>query len=312
MAQRDYEEQPEAPDLGATVQLETAESLVGPADGNDALDAGYSPPDRPYALDDDELTVAGQAAGETLDERLAREVPEEVPVDADRAGRLADPEQLGVMERTDSMEGQDVGIDGGAASAEEAAVHVVDLDPDLDPDLRPRPRGRRRLRLRHRRGARPHGAVIGEARSGSRRSLRTYPGDMATDRPARPRPAALCGGTRSAAAFPRGTATGCCGTRRPRAGGGGRSCGPSCRPRPSAVVVGLLIPGSLAIRLMAVLGGIFVAMIYVVAFIDEAVEHPRDEGGLPRGYAKALRDEARAPQRDAEARRYAERYRGRR
>jgi len=29
MAQRDYEEQPEAPDLGAAVQLETAESLVG-------------------------------------------------------------------------------------------------------------------------------------------------------------------------------------------------------------------------------------------------------------------------------------------
>jgi len=135
MAQRDYEEQPEAPDLGAAVQLETAESLVGPVDGNDAIDAGYSPPDRPYALDDDELTVAGQAAGETLDERLAREVPEEVPVDVDRAGRLADPEQLGVMERTDSMEGQDVGIDGGAASAEEAAVHVVDLDPDLAPDL---------------------------------------------------------------------------------------------------------------------------------------------------------------------------------
>jgi Family of unknown function (DUF5709) len=137
MAQRDYEEQPEAPDLGAAVQLETAESLVGPVDGNDAVDAGYSPPDRPYALDDDELTVAGQAAGETLDERLAREVPEEVPVDVDRAGRLADPEQLGVMERTDSMEGQDVGIDGGAASAEEAAVHVVDLDADLDPDLDP-------------------------------------------------------------------------------------------------------------------------------------------------------------------------------
>lgn len=96
--------------------------------------AGYSPPNRPYALDDDELTVAGQAAGKTLDERLAREVPEEVPVDVDRAGRLADPEQLGVMERTDSMEGRDVGIDGGATAAEEAAVHVVDLDSDADFD----------------------------------------------------------------------------------------------------------------------------------------------------------------------------------
>jgi hypothetical protein len=132
MAQHDYEPQPEAPDLGAAIQLETAETLVGPPGDTDALDAGYSPPDRPYALDDDELTVAGQREGETLDERLAREVPEEVPVDLDRAGRLADPEQLGVMERTDSIEGQDVGIDGGAASAEEAAMHVVDLGADAD------------------------------------------------------------------------------------------------------------------------------------------------------------------------------------
>jgi hypothetical protein len=141
MAQRDYEEQPEAPDLGMSIQLETSQSLVGPPGDVDGLEAGYSPPDRPYALDDDELTVAGQRADETLDERLAREVPEEVPVDVDRAGRLADPEQLGAMERTDAIEGQDVGIDGGAASAEEAAVHIVE-DPDADtatadPDLRP-------------------------------------------------------------------------------------------------------------------------------------------------------------------------------
>jgi hypothetical protein len=59
MAQRDYEEQPEAPDLGAAIQLDSAETLVAPPE-RDALDAGYSPPDRPYALDDDELTVAGQ------------------------------------------------------------------------------------------------------------------------------------------------------------------------------------------------------------------------------------------------------------
>jgi hypothetical protein len=127
MAQRDYEEQPEAPDLGATVQLETSESLVGPPGDVDALDAGYSPPDRPYALDDDELTVAGQREGETLDERLAREEPEEVPTDLDRAGRLTDAGQGAALERADAVDGQDVGIDGGAASAEEAAVHVVDL-----------------------------------------------------------------------------------------------------------------------------------------------------------------------------------------
>ena len=55
-------------------------------------------------------------------------------MDADRAGRLADPEQDGAMERTDAIEGQDVGIDGGAASAEEAAVHVVDLGADSKAD----------------------------------------------------------------------------------------------------------------------------------------------------------------------------------
>lgn len=132
MAQRDYEDQPEAPDLGASIQLETSESLVGPAGDNDALDAGYSPPDRPYALDDDELTVAGQRRDETLDERLAREEPEEMPVDLDRAGRLTDPDQGAALERGDAMDADDVGIDGGAASAEEAAVHIVDLGADLD------------------------------------------------------------------------------------------------------------------------------------------------------------------------------------
>ena len=64
MAQRDYEEQPEAPDLGMSIQLETSQSLVGPPGDVDGLEAGYSPPDRPYALDDDELTVAGQRADE--------------------------------------------------------------------------------------------------------------------------------------------------------------------------------------------------------------------------------------------------------
>jgi Family of unknown function (DUF5709) len=132
MAQRDYEEQPEAPDLGAAVQLDTSDTLVGPPGEIDPLDAGYVPPDRPFVLEDDDVTVAGQREGDTLDERLAREVPEDLPVDVDRAGRLADPEQSGAMERTDAIEGQDVGIDGGAASAEEAAMHIVDLGTDPD------------------------------------------------------------------------------------------------------------------------------------------------------------------------------------
>ena len=46
LRQHDYEPQPEAPDLGSSVQLETSESLVSPP-GVDGLDAGYVPPDRP-------------------------------------------------------------------------------------------------------------------------------------------------------------------------------------------------------------------------------------------------------------------------
>jgi hypothetical protein len=133
MAQRDYEEQPEAPDLGAAIQLETSESLVGPAGDRDGLDASYVPPDRPYVLDDRDVTAAGQRERDTLDERLAREEPE-VPsrADVDRAGRLADQEQYGTVERYDAVEGQDVGISGGAASAEEAAVHIVELGVEPD------------------------------------------------------------------------------------------------------------------------------------------------------------------------------------
>jgi hypothetical protein len=136
MSQHDYEKQPEAPDLGAAVQLDTSETLEGPIGDVDGLDAGYSPPDRPYVLDDDDITVAGQRRSETLDERLARDEPEEVPVDGDRAGRLSDPDQGAALEGGDAMTAVDVGIDGGAAPAEEAAMHVIDLeaDPDTDPD----------------------------------------------------------------------------------------------------------------------------------------------------------------------------------
>jgi Family of unknown function (DUF5709) len=102
------DDQSSAPDLGAAVQLDNAETLDGPAGGADALDAGYVPPDRPYALDDE--------PHETLDERLAAETPEAAPdVDESRSGRLTG---------TDT-EATTVGIDGGAASAEEAAVHDV-------------------------------------------------------------------------------------------------------------------------------------------------------------------------------------------
>lgn len=98
---------------------------------DDFLDEGYSPPERPS-----HVTRYGDDR-ETLDERLAEEEPEvwqrpetmeyvdDGEVGDQRAGRLVDPNG-GIGEDTDSeLVGEDVGIDGAAASAEEAAVHVI-------------------------------------------------------------------------------------------------------------------------------------------------------------------------------------------
>ncbi|HEY2203056.1 MAG TPA: DUF5709 domain-containing protein [Pseudonocardia sp.] len=127
MSQRDYEEQPEAPDLGEMVQEDPAETLVGPSD-SDPLDAGYVPPDRPYLVEDD---AAMSSEPEGLDGRLARERPDVGEPGAtpdtqlDRAPRFeADQDARG--RDTGATQATDVGLAGGAASAEEAAVREED------------------------------------------------------------------------------------------------------------------------------------------------------------------------------------------
>ena len=112
----------------------------------DELDRGYSPPEKWSAAQGFGNTPFEEATGESLDQRVAQEEPEPDPyaeaaradddedladgeVGDQRAGRLVDPDQ-GLGEDVDSdLVGDDVGIDGAAASAEEAAVHVV---PDGD------------------------------------------------------------------------------------------------------------------------------------------------------------------------------------
>jgi hypothetical protein len=101
----------------------------------DALDEGYSPPES-YS------TLVRHGTHETLDERLAEELPD-VNFDDDdeyddyvddgevgdvRSGRLVDPNSgIGPDDEKDLI-GEDVGIDGAAASAEEAAMHIVPED----------------------------------------------------------------------------------------------------------------------------------------------------------------------------------------
>jgi Family of unknown function (DUF5709) len=101
---------------------------------DDALDEGYSPPEKYSAFIRD-------PEHDTLDERLAEEEPEPDPyaeVDEDylddgevgdeRAGRLVDPNQGIGPDLEKDLVGEDVGIDAGAASAEEAAMHIVPDD----------------------------------------------------------------------------------------------------------------------------------------------------------------------------------------
>ncbi|KXF55220.1 MULTISPECIES: DUF5709 domain-containing protein [Rhodococcus] len=124
-------------------QLQPEDTLVDRG-VDDVLDEGYSPPERPLGLDAYGTTAAEQREGETLDQRLAEEEPDPALEDDNaeilddnevgrlRSGRLvAEDEGVGEDEEKDLV-ASDIGIDGGAASAEEAAVHIVDEDTDFD------------------------------------------------------------------------------------------------------------------------------------------------------------------------------------
>ncbi len=148
-------------------QLDASDTLVaGPV--SDPLDTGVSVPDyappyyrHPEAWDPDHH--------ETIEDRIRQEEPDphsdygapdnesglDVPrvggddpdaidpedewlgdgeVGRARAGRLLAPDR-GILEDVDAeLVGDDVGVDGGAASAEEAAVHVIDDEPSGDDD----------------------------------------------------------------------------------------------------------------------------------------------------------------------------------
>ncbi|MCV7092186.1 DUF5709 domain-containing protein [Mycobacterium interjectum] len=127
-------------------QLQPEDTLIDRG-MDDILDEGYSPPERPYGR-------GAFGPSETLDQMLAEEEPDpasridvlldeaeqqlsdeseretEFPqpgeVGRARAGRLVAPD-LGFGEDSEAeLVAEDIGINGGAASAEEAAVHIID------------------------------------------------------------------------------------------------------------------------------------------------------------------------------------------
>ncbi|MGW2179894.1 DUF5709 domain-containing protein [Streptomyces sp. NPDC001732] len=136
--------QPQQPEASDPMEQLDVEDTLDHRGLTDALDEGYSPPERPWAVEDLGTTAAEQHTGESLESRLARELPDIAGADGDgdgvgdlsdgdgepwddevgtvRAGRLT--RQLDIDE-PDTLAAEDVGIDGAGASAEEAAVHVV-------------------------------------------------------------------------------------------------------------------------------------------------------------------------------------------
>jgi hypothetical protein len=142
----DDEDQPTGPD-----------SLVDSDRLDDPMDEGYSPPERPLGVNAFGTTATEQHQGESLEQRIAQEEPDpaaafddplaepdtvggddpdaisadqdflgDPEVGGDRAGRLVAPDEGSHEDAEKDLVAGDVGIDGGAASAEEAAMHVVD------------------------------------------------------------------------------------------------------------------------------------------------------------------------------------------
>jgi len=128
-------------------QLQPEETLVDRG-VVDVLDEGIVTPERWSPAQGFGNTAAEMRRGETFEQRLAQEVPEIVPDETPwnpdpseprevghlRAGRLVDATGgIGGLDDEPESVGRDVGIDGGGATAEEAAMHIID-DYDDDDD----------------------------------------------------------------------------------------------------------------------------------------------------------------------------------
>jgi hypothetical protein len=140
-------------------QIEDSGDTLDGAPGDDPLDRGVIPPERWSSAMRFGSTASEQESGESLDQLLAEEEPditaeidderpEDIAGDEDaadedidglllddgpdpRAGRLVADDEGSRPDSEPDLVARDAGIDGGGATAEEAAVHVV-YDDDND------------------------------------------------------------------------------------------------------------------------------------------------------------------------------------
>jgi hypothetical protein len=133
---------PESPEESAGLystddddQLSEEDTLVDRG-VDDVLDEGYSPPEKwkeprdnetlDELLSEEEPDPAMQLGDEDPGADVSEDFPEDDEVGDRRAGRLVAPDEGVNADDESDMLASDVGIDGSAASAEEAAVHVID------------------------------------------------------------------------------------------------------------------------------------------------------------------------------------------
>lgn len=125
-------------------QLQSADTLIDRG-VDDVLDEGYIAPDNWSPAQGFGNTPEEMREGETLEMRVKQEEPEasapdDTPwnptgenreVGSARAGRLVDANRgVGGIDSTHESVAFSVGIDGGAASAEEAAMHIIEPEDD--------------------------------------------------------------------------------------------------------------------------------------------------------------------------------------
>jgi hypothetical protein len=123
--------------------LEPSDSLESDDLRADVLDTGIDAGEGYRGANRFGTTAEEERRGESLDQLLAEEEPdvgddeewsdEDDPSDDDhvadpRSGRLVAPDEGAHDDEEKDVVASDVGIDGGAAGAEEAAMHVVE-DP---------------------------------------------------------------------------------------------------------------------------------------------------------------------------------------
>ena len=125
-----------------SVQLDSGDTLLDRG-LVDPLDEGYSPPDREPSVG--VPTESEEEEGLSLDQLLSAEEPDVGAGERSnlfseygdevgdlRAGRLVDGDEGAYIDTDRDLWAGDIGIDGAGASAEEAAVHVIDLEGDED------------------------------------------------------------------------------------------------------------------------------------------------------------------------------------